>query len=188
MDLTLKANEFIQKAGFKTDILRQNNFPVLSTTDLAGKLKVLPERLSTTVTLTPGKPRIGKNNLTFYSPMMVMTSEASTNDLALFTSKYPDIGFIGLKVDFAPISKNKMHLVEFHITLNDPQKAYKFRITQYPVGTAQDVTISNQQVLYTIVPAVNEDFLTYGVQVMQQNTPSDEAGWIFRSVKITSVS
>jgi hypothetical protein len=120
--------------------------------------------------------------------MLVLTEDLATNDLALFSSQFPGYGPVGVQVSFTPITKNKAHLVEFQLTLNEPQKGYKFRVMTFPLGNYQDVTVSSQQPLYTIVPAVDAEPIELGAQIMQQNTIADKAGWVFRSVRITSVS
>lgn len=94
--------------------------------------------------------------------------------------------FPGVQVEFAPIKKNKMHLVEFHVTLNEA-KTYKFRVFSYPLATFQDIAITSSQVITALVPPA-EGITSFGASIQQRNEPGDNAGWMFHKVRITSVA
>lgn len=154
---------------------------------IAKKLGVATAALSNSVTLSPNKPRVGKKFLSMYSAMMVLADPAASNNIALFSSGFPTAVSPALQVEFDPISAGKKHLVEFNISLNEPNKVYKFRVFQYPTATFQDISISGSQVISVLInPEAN--ITTYGAQIMQLNTKAENCGWIFHSLKITSVN
>ncbi len=154
---------------------------------IAKKLGVRPDLLSSAVTLSPNKPRKGKKFLSMYSAMMVLADPAASNNIALFSSAFPTAVNPGLQVEFDPITTGKKHLVEFNISLNEPGKVYKFRVFQYPLASFQDISISGSQVISVLIkPEANIN--SYGAQIIQLNTKAESCGWIFHSVKITSIS
>lgn len=153
----------------------------------AKKLGVATAALSNSVILSPNKPRSGKKFLSMYSAMMVLANTAASNNIALFSSGYPSAVNPGLQVEFDPITTGKKHLVEFNISLNESNKVYKFRVFQYPTATFQDISISGSQVISVLIsPEANIN--TYGAQIIQLNTKAENCGWVFHSLKITSVS
>lgn len=159
----------------------------LTDIDIAKKLGVRPELLSTAVTLSPNKPRTGKKFLSMYSAMMVLADPAASNNIALFSSAFPAAVNPAVQVEFDPVTTGKKHLVEFNISLNEPDKVYKFRVFQYPTATFQDISISGSQVISVLInPEANIN--SYGAEIMQLNTKAESCGWIFYSVKITSIS
>lgn len=154
---------------------------------IAKKLGVATAALSTSVILSPNKPRSGKKFLSMYSAMMVLANPAASNNIALFSSGFPTAVSPAIQVEFDPITAGKKHLVEFNISLNESNKVYKFRVFQYPTATFQDISISGSQVISVLInPDAN--ITNYGAQIMQLNTKAENCGWIFHSLKITSVS
>ena len=118
--------------------------------------------------------------------MMVLADPAASNNIALFSSGFPTAVSPGLQVAFDAITAGKKHLVEFNISLNESNKVYKFRVFQYPTATFQDISISGSQVISVLInPEAN--ITTYGAQIMQLNTKAENCGWIFHSLKISSV-
>lgn len=154
---------------------------------VAKKLGVKVELLTDTIVLSPNKPRAGKKFLSMYSAMMVLASPLQSNNIALFSSAFPGAVSPGVQVEFDPIKAGKKHLVEFNVSLNEPNKEYKFRVFQYPSSTFQDITLSGSQSISALVNAF-EDINTYGAEIMQLNTKAEACGWILHSVKITSVN
>jgi hypothetical protein len=154
---------------------------------VAKKLGVSIDALTAAFILSPNKPRSGKKFLSMYSAMMVLANPAESNNIALFSSAFPTVASPGIQVEFDPITAGKKHLVEFNISLNEPNKVYKFRVFQYPTGTFQDLSISGSQAINVLInPAANIN--SYGAQIMQLNTKAEECGWIFHSLTITSIS
>lgn len=176
----------LQKFGVDAAKLATLKPVSLSDAAIAKKLGVRTEALSAAFILSPNKPRAGKKFLSFYSPMMVVASPEQSNNIALFSSAFPGAVSPAIQVEFDAISAGKKHLVEFTITLNEPQKIYKFRVFQYPTATFQDIAISGSQSIAVLInPEAN--ISRYGAEIMQLNTKAENCGWIFHSVKITSV-
>jgi len=174
---------------FKIDVAALSSLKPAKLTDvaIAKQLGVRTGLLSTAVTLSPNKPRTGKKFLSMYSAMMVLADPAASNNIAPFSSAFPGVVYPSVQVEFDPITTGKKHLVEFTISLNEPQKVYKFRVFQYPLATFQDISISGSQVISVLInPEANIN--SYGAEIMQQNTKAESCGWIFHSVKITSIS
>ncbi len=160
---------------------------VMTDVAIAKKLGVRPELLSTAVTLSPNKPRTGNKFLSMYSAMMVIANPAASNNIALFSSAFPTAVSPAVQVEFDAIKTGKKHLVEFNISLNEPEKIYKFRVFQYPTATFQDISISGSQVISVLInPATGIN--SYGAEIMQLNTKAEACGWIFHSLKITSIN
>lgn len=179
--------ETFKKSKFDSSLLSTLKPTKLTDAAIAKKLGVATAALSTSVTLSPNKPRSGKKFLSMYSAMMVLADPAASNNIALFSSGFPTAVSPGLQVAFDAITAGKKHLVEFNISLNESNKVYKFRVFQYPTATFQDISISGSQVISVLInPEAN--ITNYGAQIMQLNTKAENCGWIFHSLKITSVS
>ncbi len=171
------------------DVKKLDRLRVKELTDIqrARLLEVRPEALSSTlIELRPSKPSSAKGFLTFFSSMMVMSNPLPSNDIAIFSSAFQGAVFPGLQVEFKQIKKNKTHLVEFHITLNQP-KTYKFRVFSYPLATFQDISIDKSQVITALVPSF-EGITSYGAALQQRNAAGDDAGWLFHKVRITAIA
>lgn len=181
------ASDKIKKLGFDPSSFATLKPARLTVAATARKLNVKPELLSTAVTLSPNKPRAGKKFLSFYSAMMVLADPRETNNIALFSSAFPTAVSPTIQVEFDPIKAGKKHLVEFNISLNEPDKVYKFRVFQFPSATFQDISISGSQPITVLVNPF-EDIAAYGAEIMQLNTKAEACGWVFHSVKITSVN
>ncbi len=179
--------ETFKKFKFDSTLLSTLKPARLTDAVIAKKLGAATTAVITSVTLSPNKPRSGKKFLSMYSAMMVLANPAASNNIALFSSGYPTAVNPGLQVEFDPITAGKKHLVEFNISLNESNKVYKFRVFQYPTATFQDISISGSQVISVLInPEANIN--TYGAQIIQLNTKAENCGWIFHSLKITSVS
>ena len=172
------------------DVKKLDRLRVKELTDIqrARLLEVRPEALSSTlIELRPSKPSSAKGFLTFFSSMMVMSSnplpQQRHRHLQLVVSGR---GLSGHQVEFKQIKKNKTHLVEFHITLNQP-KTYKFRVFSYPLATFQDISIDKSQVITALVPSF-EGITSYGAALQQRNAAGDDAGWLFHKVRITAIA
>lgn len=177
----------LKKLKLDANTLATRKPAVLTDVAIAKKLGVRPELLSTVVTLSPNKPRTGNKFLSMYSAMMVIANPAASNNIALFSSAFPTAVNPAVQVEFDAIKTGKKHLVEFNISLNEPEKVYKFRVFQYPTGTFQDISISGSQVISVLInPAT--DINSYSAEIMQLNTKAEACGWIFHSLKITSVN
>ncbi|MES2777171.1 MAG: hypothetical protein V4722_23545 [Bacteroidota bacterium] len=184
--LETRTLESFKKIGFDSKRLVTLKPTILTNLEIAKKLGVRPEALSTSVTLSPNKPRTGKNFLSMYAAMMVIANPAASNNIALFSSAFPSAVNPGVQVEFEAIKSGKKHLVEFNISLNEPEKVYKFRVFQYPTATFQDISISGSQVISVLIPA-SAGISSYGASISQQNTKAEACGWIFHSLKISSV-
>jgi len=177
----------LKKLKLDANTLATRKPAVLTDVAIAKKLGVRPELLSTAVTLSPNKPRTGNKFLSMYSAMMVIANPAASNNIALFSSAFPTAVNPAVQVEFDAIKTGKKHLVEFNISLNEPEKVYKFRVFQYPTTTFQDISISGSQVISVLInPAT--DINNYGAEIMQLNTKAEACGWIFHSLKITSIN
>ena len=121
-----------------------------------------------------------------YSAMMVLAGPAASLNIAIFSSAFPTAVSPDVQVEFDAITVGKKHLVEFNISLNEPNKVYKFRVFQYPTGTTQDISISGSQVISVLVNA-SSNTSSFGAEIMQLNTKAEACGWVFHSVKITSI-
>lgn len=172
------------QAGF--DARRRDRIKARELTDIqrAKVFKVEPSRLSSAIVLTPRKPLSGKNHMTLYSPVLVQPEW----DLALFHVLYPTTTFPGAQIEFAPIKKNKPHLVEFKVTLNVPSTTYKFRLFQYPTATFQDISLNSTQPITVLIQPVDDYTGTYGAELQIRNGTGEQAGWALHSIRVTSVS
>ncbi|GAB3224977.1 hypothetical protein [Spirosoma arcticum] len=160
----------------------------LTLTQRAKYFKVEPKDLTIfPLTLTPGVPRIQQNNLSFFSAIMLLTETAASNNLALFSSAYPTGGNPSVQVEFKQIKPGKAHLVEFNVSLVNEAIPYKFRVFQYPLATFQDITLTKQQIIAVFIPGIPGFTGTLGASIDQTNTKNDNASWMFRSVRISSV-
>jgi hypothetical protein len=171
------------------DPKRLEKVKVRELTDLqrARLLKVRPEALaSTVIVLRPSKPSSSKGYLSFHSSPLVLSNPLPSNDIAVFSSSFQDVGSPGVQVEFTQIKKNKLHLVEFHVTLHQP-KTYKFRVFSYPLATFQDISLTSSQVITALAPSF-DGITSYGAALQQRNEPEDDAGWTFHKVRITAVS
>lgn len=180
--------EVMEKIGLDAKKLEKVRVKELTPIQRARLLRVKPELMaSTMIELKPSKPSTSKGFLSFYSPLMVLANPLPSNDIAVFSSSFQGAVFPGVQVEFTPIKKNKMHLVEFHVTLNQP-KTYKFRVFSYPLATFQDISINSSQVITTLVPPFEELSSGFGASLQQRNEPGDNAGWMFHKVRVTSVA
>jgi hypothetical protein len=178
----------MDKLGLDVKKLEKLRVKELTDAQRAKLFKVPVENLApTAIELRPSKPSSSKGFLTFFSSPMVMSNPLATNDLAVFSSAFPGVVFPGVQVEFTPIKKGKMHLVEFHVTLNMP-KTYKFRVFSYPLATFQDLSLNQSQVITALVPPLENISTGYGAAIQQRNEVSDNAGWSFYKVRITAVS
>lgn len=143
---------------------------------------------SSSITLTPGKPRIGKSHLTFLTPVLVLTEELESNNVALFTSSVPGPTFPSVQIEFPQIKKNKPHLVEFNVSLFEKSKTYKFRVFHFPLAGFQDISLTQTQVITALVPAIPNFSGDLGASIQQRNTVGENIGWSLHSVRVTSVS
>lgn len=180
-------NGIFKKLRVDSSTLAARKAVVLTEVQVAKKLSVDPGLLTATFTLSPNKPRAGKKFLSFYSAMMVIANPAQSNNIALFSSAFPTAVNPAIQVEFDPITAGKKHLVEFNISLNEPGKIYRFRVFQYPTATFQDISISGSQVISVLINPF-QDINTYGAEIMQLNTKAEACGWIFHSVRITSIN
>ena len=180
-------NSTLKKFNLDMGTLSTRKISKLSDVAVAKKLGVDPGLVTTAVILSPNKPRIGNKFLSMYSAMMVLADPRPSNNIALFSSAFPTAVSPAIQVEFDPITVGKKHLVEFNISLNEPNKVYKFRVFQYPTATFQDISISGSQSINVLInPAAN--ITTYGAEIMQLNTKAEACGWIFHSLTITSIS
>lgn len=177
----------LKKFNLDMGTLATRKISKLSDVAVAKKLGLKPGVLTAKFVLSPNKPRVGNRFLSMYSAMMVIANPASSNNIALFSSAFPTAVNPAIQVEFDPITAGKKHLVEFNISLNEPNKVYKFRVFQYPTATFQDISISGSQSLSVLVNH-SSGITTYGAEIMQLNTKAEECGWIFHSLTITSVS
>jgi hypothetical protein len=175
-----------KKLGLTADTLAAIKPVRLTDAATAKQLGVSLNRLTTAVVLSTNKPRAGKKYLTMFSAMLAMADPRDTNNISIFSSAFPTAVTLGIQVQFDPISASKKHLVEFNITINEPGKEYKFRVFQYPTSTFQDLTITTSQAITVLIDPV-DGLNSYGAEISQLNTKADACGWIFHSVKITSV-
>lgn len=160
---------------------------VLTDIESARKLGVTVRDLDMPLVLSPNKPLVNKSFLSFYSPMMLLADPRDTNNIALFSSAYPAVSYPTVQVGFFALKPGKKHLVEFNITINEPSKVYKFRVFKYP-GNYQDISISTSQSIDVIMDTTPDATYSYGVSIAQQNSKAEACGWIFHSVKITSIN
>jgi hypothetical protein len=184
--LSLSPDRF-KKLGFDPATLETLKPMRLTDAATAKQLGVRSGSLTTAFTLSPNKPRAGKKFLSMYSAMMVLANPLETNNIALFSSAFPTAVSPAVQVAFDAIKAGKKHLVEFNISLNEPGKVYKFRVFQYPTGAFQDLSISSSQAI-TVLVNPEDNISSYGAEIMQLNTKAEACGWIFHSVKITSVN
>jgi hypothetical protein len=177
----------MDRLGLDPEALQKVRVRELTDIQRARVLKVRPEALaSTTIVLRPSKPSGSKGYLSFYSSPMVLSNPLPSNDIAVFSSSFQGAVFPGIQVEFTPIKKGKLHLVEFHVTLNQP-KTYMFRVFAYPLATFQDIALEQTQVITALVPPA-EGISTYGAAIQQRNPVADGAGWLFHRVRISAVS
>lgn len=160
----------------------------LTTAQRAKYFKVEPKDLILfSLILTPGVPRIQQNHLTFFSAVLLDTETITSNNYALFSSAYPTVISPSVQVDFKQIKPGKAHLVEFNVSLINDDIPYKFRVVQYPMGSFQDITLTKSQIIAVFIPGLADFTGNLGAAIVQTNTKNEQAGWIFRSVRISSV-
>jgi hypothetical protein len=92
-----------------------------------------------------------------------------------------------VQVEFKQIKPGKAHLVEFNVLLFNDAVAYKFRAFQYPMAAFQDISLTQQQIITVFIPGIPDYTGNLGASIDQLNTKNEEAGWLFRSVRISSV-
>jgi hypothetical protein len=177
--------ETLDKLGFEAKKLEKIRVKELTELQRAKLLKVRPELMTSSIEFKPSKPSSSKGYLSFHSPLLVLSNPLPSNDIAVYSSAFQEVVFPGVQVEFSPIKKNKMHLVEFHVTLNSP-KTYKFRVFSYPLASFQDISLNSSQVITALVPPF-EGITSYGAAIQQRNEPEDNAGWMFHKIRITAV-
>ena len=138
------------------------------------------------LTLSPGVPRSGGSFLTFFSALLLDADLTVGNNFALFSSKYAPLVIPTVQVSFAPGDKTKQYLVEFNLSINNPALVYRFRLTG-PLGQTQDVTLNTNQIVPYLVTPIPPDIGNYAVSIEQLNPASDDAGWAFHSVQVTTI-
>lgn len=167
----------------------------LTNLQIAQHLAVDVRQLTTIPELSPGRPRSGESHLTISSAIGVYTEKLPTNNLALFSSKYPSLGSPSVTVNFPLLSQTKQHLVQFTVALYNKNLTYRFRVTQFPTNTSQEITVDSKTTVITaLIPPLPQDigldfeFVRLAARLEQRNAQSEEGGWAFYSVKISSVS
>ncbi len=187
MDIHQQRLELMKEMNL-TEAHFQHKTRDLTPTQRAKFFKVDPKVLAAVpLKLTPGVPRSGENHLTFFSAILIGTETTASNNYALFSSAFPTVGSPSVQVEFKQVKPGKAHLVEFNVSLIDDSIPYKFRVFQYPTGTFQDITITQQQVIAVFIPAIANFTGNLGAAIDQRNSKNETAGWIFRSVRISSV-
>lgn len=171
------------QAGFDARRREQIKYKELTDVQRARLLKVDVSQLTAAIVLSPKKLKSGKNHLTLYSPVLVQPEW----DIALFHTMLPVTTFPGAQIEFAPIKKNKPHLVEFKVALNVSSTTYKFRLFQYPLASFQDISLSGSQPISVLIQPVAGFEGTYGAELQQRNETGEQAGWALHSVRVTSV-
>jgi len=178
--------ETLRKAKIDASTLRNLKPTIMTDREITRAVGAKMTAVITSVTLSPNKPRTGKKFLSFHAAMMVLADPAVSNNIALFSSAYPSAVNPGLQVSFDAIKPGKKHLVEINITFNDPAKVYKFRVFKYPIATFQDISVSGSQVISVLIDA-ETGISEYGAGITQLNTKAEACGWIFHSLKISTV-
>jgi hypothetical protein len=183
----VNTDKVIERVGLTRRNFERIKVKELTDNQRAKILKVTLSALTGPIVLTAGKPRSGKNFLTFFSAMMVSADPQANGDFALFSSAFLGVTNPSVQLEFEPIKQNAQHLVEFNVTLNDPSKTYKFRVFQYPLDAFQDISPSGSQVITALIPPIADFSGPYGASITQQNKANENAGWVLHSVRITSV-
>lgn len=157
----------------------------LSKAEKARLLEVDLGDLTAIVQLTPKRPQTSRGFLDFHSSMMV--SADPDHPFALFHPQLKGVTFPGVQVEFPQIKQGKKHLVEFHVKLHNPSLTYKFRVFQHPLGSSQDVSIEDEQVITSVVSFPASFSGNYAAAIQQRNEPTEDASWSFHRVTITAV-
>lgn len=187
--------DILTKLKLTPDAIGRGRAKFLTNLQIAQRLAVDVRQLTTIPELSPGRPRSGDSHLTISSSIGVYTEKLATNNLALFSSKYPSLGSPSVTVNFPLLSQTKPHLVQFTVALFNKSLNYRFRVFQFPTNTFQDITVDGKTTVITaLIPPLPQDigldfeFVRLAARLEQRNSQSEEGGWAFYSVKINSVS
>lgn len=178
--------EILKKISLDPRQLENVRIRGLSKAEKARLLEVDLRDLTAIVQLTPKRPQTASGFLDFHSPMMV--SADPDHPFALFHPQFKGVTFPGAQVEFPQIKQGKKHLVEFHIELHNPSLTYKFRVFQYPMGSFQDVSLQDGQVITSLVSFPASFSGAYGAAIQQRNEPTEHAGWSLHRVTITAIA
>ena len=184
-------NSRLQKASLEQRLALMNKpAPAFLNPAQVAQLFNLPAGLSFAddFTLTAAVPTYGTSYLQIFSAVVVTTDPSQpNNNWALLDSQFAATALPSVSVNFQPINANVSHLVEFSISISDASVQYTFDVSG-PFESTQQVTISQSQIVSTVVPPIVPAIGIFGVSLTQTNPSSENAGWMFHSVKVTALS
>jgi hypothetical protein len=152
---------------------------------LAGMLEGSKDTLGAPLTLSCGVPRNGSSSLSITGVEWVNTEFDSLGDFALFFP--PSSISPGVWVDFEPINRLARHAVEFQIQLGSGSGAQRFHI-EGPMGLSEDVSITQTQLISVLVNVVPGSTGNYLVSLRQIDINPQNASWVFRWVRVSSIA
>lgn len=156
----------------------------VSHTDLAGMLERSKDMLGVPLTLSCGVPRNGSSSLSITGAEWVNTEFDSLGDFALF---FPPSGLNpGVVLVFEPINRLARHLVEFQIQVGSQSGAQTFHI-EGPGDLSEDVSITQTQSISCVVDVVPGSTGNYTVSLSHIETNPQNASWVFRWVRVSSI-
>ncbi len=152
---------------------------------LAGMLEGSKDTLGGPLTLSCGVPRNGSSSLSISGAAWVSTASDSPGDFALFFP--PSRISPGVVVVFEPINRLARHLVEFQIQVGSQSGAQRFHI-EGPMGLSEDVSITQTQLISGVINVVPGSTGNYTVSLTQIDINPQNASWLFRWVRVSSIA
>jgi hypothetical protein len=156
----------------------------VSQDQLAGMLEGSKDTLGGPLILSCGVPRNGSSSLSVSGAAWVNTEFDSLGDFALFFP--PSSIGPGVFVVFEPINRLARHLVEFQIQVGSQSGAQHFHI-EGPAGLSEDVSITQTQLISVVVDVVPGSTGNYTVSLSQIDINPQNASWVFRWVRVSSI-
>ena len=158
---------------------------LISREHLAGMLEGSKDTLGGPLVLSCGVPRNGSSSLAITGAEWVNTEFDSLGDFALFFP--PSSNPPAVLVVFEPINRLARHLVEFQIQLSSQSVTQHFHI-EGSGGLSEDVSITGTGLLSCVVGVVPGSTGNYTVFLSQINLNPQNASWVFRWVRVSSIA
>jgi hypothetical protein len=158
---------------------------LMSREHLAGMLERPKDTLEGPLMLSCGVPRNGTSLLAITGAEWINTEFDALGDFALFfppSSVSPQV-----LVVFEPINRMARHLVEFQIQLSSQSIAQHFHV-EGEGGLSEDVSITQTGLLSCVVGVEPESTGNYTVLLTQINLNPQNATWVFRWVRVSSIA
>jgi len=155
---------------------------------LAGMLEGSKDTLGGPLVLSCGVPRNGNSSLSITGAEWVNTEFDSLGDFALYFPRSFSTLSPGVVVVFEPINRLARHLVEFQIQVGSASPVPQRFHIEGPMGLSEDVSITQTQLISGVVDVVPGSTGNYTVSLSQIDINPQNAGWVFRWVRVSSIA